>query len=163
VGTVVGGTGIKRSKTDWRTRGRELCNQNRMPTIYRMFESENASLDDEFTDILTKTIGTRPIIFEGVSIDVAHCIRQAHETVLSNIYNGKETHATYWEDAVSYAKEYMRGNPEDFIENGTLDSAMMSLTNVHYKMRELHMDYWGTKKILYAKHDAIWAALENRE
>jgi hypothetical protein len=75
--------------------------------------------------------------------DVAWCIREAHETILYNIFSNAETHPTYWEDAVSCAKEY------SVMDNEPLDLAMTSLSNIHYKMRVLHTRYWTSKDVDY--------------
>jgi hypothetical protein len=102
-----------------------------MVSAYRVFESKNSSLNAEFSDILANIP------------DVAWCVLEAHETILHNIYSNAQTHPTYWEDAVSCAKEYST------LDNATLNSAMRSLTVVHYKMRFLHTRYWRNKDVDY--------------
>jgi hypothetical protein len=124
-----------------------------MPTLYRQFESDHLHLTDEFNEAVKKivdVIGNEPITVEW-------CILEAHLTVLHNISAGVDTHPTYWDDAMACAMDY---TPEGKRNEETMKSLIKSITDIHHKMRILHADYWGAKKIAYAQHDAFWARLK---
>lgn len=134
-----------------------------MPTLYRQFESDNVHLTDEFNETVKKivdVIGAQPITVEGVPVGAESCILEAHLTVLGNIYAGVDTHPTYWDDAMACAMEYILCSPEGKRNEETMKSLIKSITDIHYKMRTLHADYWQAKKISYANHDAFWARLD---
>ena len=134
-----------------------------MPTLYRQFESDNLHLTDELNEAVKKivdVIGTEPITVEGVLVGADSCILDAHLTVLGNIYAGVDTHLTYWEDAMACAMDYILYTPEGKRNEEAMKSLIKSITDIHYKMRILHADYWQAKKISYAQHDAFRARLE---
>jgi hypothetical protein len=135
-----------------------------MPTLYRQFESDHLHLTDEFNEAVKKivdVIGTEPITVEGVlGRGPEWCILDAHLTVLGNIYAGVDTHLTYWDDAMACAMEYILYTPEGKRNEEAMKSLIKSITDIHYKMRILHADYWEAKKIAYANHDAFWARLK---
>ena len=134
-----------------------------MPTLYRQFESDNLHLTDELNEAVKKivdVIGTEPITVEGVLVGADSCILDAHLTVLGNIYAGVDTHLTYWEDAMACAMDYILYTPEGKRNEEAMKSLIKSITDIHYKMRILHADYWEAKKISYAQHDAFWARLD---
>jgi hypothetical protein len=134
-----------------------------MPTLYRQFESDHLHLTDEFNDTVKKivdVIGNEPITLEGVPVGADSCILEAHLNVLGNIYACVDTHPTYWDDAMACAMEYILYTPEGKRNEETMKSLIKSITDIHYKMRTLHADYWQAKKIAYANHDAFWARPE---
>jgi len=127
-----------------------------MPTLYRQFESNHLHLTNEFNDTVKKivdVIGNEAITVEG-------CILEAHLTVLGNIYAGVDTHPTYWDDAMACAMEYILCSSEGKRNEEAMKSLIKSITDIHYKMRTLHADYWQAKKISYAQHDAFWTRLD---
>ena len=134
-----------------------------MPTLYRQFESDHRHLTDEFNEAVKKivdVIGTEPTTVEGVLVGAESCILDAHLTVLGNIYAGVDTHLTYWEDAMACAMDYILYTPEGKRNEEAMKSLIKSITDIHYKMRILHADYWEAKKIAHANHDAFLARLE---
>jgi len=134
-----------------------------MPTLYRQFESDQLHLTNDFNDTVKKivdVIGADPITVEGVPVSAEWCILEAHLTVLYNISASVETHPTYWDDAIACAMEYILCSPEGKRNEEAMKSLIKSITDIHYKMRTLHADYWQAKKIAYANHDAFWARLD---